>query len=151
MKLDSFDIAILSKLTKNARSSVNEIAEEVALSPSAVSRRLSALERGGAIRSYTALLDGNAIGLPLTVFVDIRLKTMGDDELSKFEAVVTTLPNVIDCHLMSGDVDYMMRVRAKDMAHYEEFFRKHLSTLPGVERITTRFGMRSLNIEGGIS
>jgi DNA-binding Lrp family transcriptional regulator len=147
-ELDKFDHAILDVLNRSARAPLGEIADQVALSPSAVSRRIANLERSGVIQSYTTILDGDAIGLPMIVFVEVRLKSLGDEEIDRFEQMVARMSHINDCFLMSGNVDYLLRIRARDMAHFEQMHRNELAKLPGVERLTTRFGIRAVKIAG---
>jgi DNA-binding Lrp family transcriptional regulator len=147
-ELDSFDHAILEVLNRTARAPLGEIADKVSLSPSAVSRRISSLEKSGVIQSYTTIIDGDAIGLPMIIFVEVRLKSLSDEDIARFEQVVQTMPDITDCFLMSGNVDYLIRMRARDMAHYEQLHRNELARLPGVERLTTRFGMRAVKVAG---
>ena len=145
---DKFDRAILAKLNRNARASVNEIADEIALSASAVSRRIQALEKSGVIQSYTTILNGEAIGLAMIIFVEVRLKNLSDKDIDAFENMVAKMSYITDCFLMSGNVDYLLRMRARDMAHFEQIHRNELSRLPGVERLTTRFAMRAVKVAG---
>ena len=84
----------------------------------------------------------------MIIFVEIRLKSLGDEEFEKFEQMIETMPNITDCFLMSGNVDYLLRMRAKDMAHFEQLHRNELAKLPGVERLTTRFGIRAVKVAG---
>ncbi len=147
-ELDQFDRKILTILTTNSRASVNEIAKLTALSPSATSRRIQALENNGVIKAYSAILDGPSIGLPITMFIEVRLKTLGDAEIVAFENAIGSIPNITDCYLMSGNIDYLLNMRVHDMVHYERMHRNQLSRLPNVERITTRFCIREVKSSG---
>ncbi|MEO0498540.1 MAG: Lrp/AsnC family transcriptional regulator [Pseudomonadota bacterium] len=148
MTPDRYDHAILDVLNTSARAPVAAIAERVNLSASAVSRRLTALEKAGIIRAYTTIIDGDAIGLPMIVFVEVRLKSLSSSEFDAFERAVQAMPHITDCFLMSGNVDYLIRMRARDMAHFEQMHRNELAKLPGVERLTTRFGLRTVKVAG---
>lgn len=146
MQLDSFDLAILRLLGRDARMPVTAMASRVALSPSAVSRRIAALEKAGVIRAYQAVFDEAALGYHLVAFVEVRLERQGQEEMEAFERAMRQLPFVADCHLMSGEADYLIRVYARDMAHFERIHRQDLSRLPHVARLTTSFAMRSVDM-----
>lgn len=140
--LDKIDMLILQTLQQDARIPNIELAQKVGLSPSACSRRLDHLERTGVIEKYQAVISNEAIGQSITALVHITLKAQSEDHLSKFEKAVTTCPHIVACFLMSGESDYLVRVNARDMAHYERIYKEWLSTLPGVSRIQSSFAMR---------
>ena len=142
MKVDKLDMLILHELQENARIPNVDLAQKVGLSPSACSRRLDQLERSGVVEKYQAVISNEAIGQTITALVHITLKAQSEDHLSRFERAVTTCPHIVACFLMSGESDYLVRVNARDMAHYEQIYKEWLSTLPGVSRIQSSFAMR---------
>jgi DNA-binding Lrp family transcriptional regulator len=142
MHLDNFDRKILTTLAGNGRLTAVELAARVGLSPSACTRRLQALEAGGVISAYHAILDAEAIGLGITAFVEITLERQNDDTLRAFEAALAECPNVLSCHLMSGSSDYLIRIAARDLADFERMHANVLGHLPGVARIESKFALR---------
>ncbi|MFZ1816105.1 MAG: Lrp/AsnC family transcriptional regulator [Rhizobiaceae bacterium] len=142
MKLDKIDRGILQRLQENARMPNVELAAKVGLSPSACSRRLSYLEDSGVIEGYQAVISNKAIGQSITALVHITLSGQSEEHLRKFEQSVLTCPYIVTCFLMSGESDYLLRVNARDMEHYERIYKTWLSTLPGVTRIQSSFAMR---------
>lgn len=142
MKLDKIDLAILRELQGNARLPNVELAARVGLSPSACSRRLDHLEKTGVLEGYQAIISNKAIGQSITALVHITLKAQSEDHLEKFERAVKLCPHIVTCFLMSGESDYLIRVNARDMEHYESIYKNWLSTLPGVSRIQSSFAMR---------
>ena len=118
MMLDTIDRAILNALQNQGRISNAELAELVNLSPSACHRRVQRLEKDGYIKQYVALLNARKIGLPTTVFVEIRLSAQADEVLDNFEKAVARIPDVLECHLMAGTADYILKVVAENT---EEF------------------------------
>lgn len=144
MVLDATDRAILNVLQGSARITNVELAELVNLSPSACLRRVRALERAGVIARYVALLDATAVGRPTTVFVEISLEGQDDAHLDAFEAAIGTCPEVMRCHLMAGEADYLVQLACVDVGDYERIHRTHLSSLPGVARMRSSFALRSV-------
>ena len=144
MKIDSIDSSILNQLQRNARISNVELASAVGLSPSACSRRIEHLEKSGVIEGYHATISNQAIGQTITAIVHIALDRQAGSQLDLFEKAVRNCPHVVTCFLMSGEYDYLLRVTARDMAHFEHIFKNWLSTLPGVSRIQSSFSMRTI-------
>lgn len=142
MKLDKIDLSILRELQNNARIPNVELAARVGLSASACSRRLDQLEKSGVIEGYQAVISNKALGQSITALVHITLKAQSEDHLEKFERAVKLCPHIVACFLMSGESDYLIRVNARDMEHYEWIYKNWLSTLPGVSRIQSSFAMR---------
>jgi DNA-binding Lrp family transcriptional regulator len=135
---------MLTRLQADGRLSNAELAEQVALSPSACLRRLQRLEHSGVIRGYRAELSGAAIGRELTVFIEVTLSNQTNAALDAFERAVAACPDVLECHLMSGDFDYLLRVAVPDMAGYEAVHRHKISAFPHVARVRTAFAMRAV-------
>lgn len=142
MKLDTIDLSILRELQRNARIANIDLAARIGLSPSACSRRLDALETSGAIEGYQAVISNKALGQSITALVNLTLKAQSEDHLEKFERAVKVCPHIVTCFLMSGESDYLLRVNARDMEHYEWIYKNWLSALPGVSRIQSSFAMR---------
>jgi Lrp/AsnC family transcriptional regulator, leucine-responsive regulatory protein len=120
------------------------LAERVHLSPSACLRRVRRLEDEGVIEGYVMLVDQGAVGRPTNIFVEITLHSQSEEALDAFEQAVAACPDVMECYLMSGDADYLLRVAAADTADYERIHRTHLARLPGVARIRTSFALRTV-------
>ncbi len=144
MSLDTTDRRILTALQKNGRMSNAEISEVVNLSPSACHRRVARLEADGYIKNYVALLDPRKIGLPTTVFVEITLQGQTDEVLDAFEIAVSRIPDVLECHLMAGTADYVLKVVAEDTEDFARIHRQHLTRLPGVAQMQSSFALRTV-------
>ena len=130
--LDAVDRAILSLLQDDGRLANVDLADAVNLSPSACLRRVRRLEEEGFINQYVALIDPSKVGMGTNVFVEITLSSQAEDALDAFEIAVTKRPEIMSCHLMAGDFDYLLRVVIDDVADYEALHRTHLAQLPGV-------------------
>ncbi|NQY14466.1 MAG: Lrp/AsnC family transcriptional regulator [Henriciella sp.] len=137
--MDSKDRQILKELQADGRLSNQDLSERVNLSPSPCLRRLRLLEEVGVITGYTALVDQKAWGLPVTVFIRIKLERHSDDAVQAFEGAIIDMPNVMDCWLMTGRSDYLLRVIAADLDDYEQFVRRELQRVPGIASIDTSF------------
>ena len=140
--LDTVDRAILSLLQDDGRLANVDLADGVNLSPSACLRRVRRLEEEGFINQYVALIDPSKVGMGTNVFVEITLSSQAEDALDAFEAAVTARPEIMSCHLMAGDFDYLLRVVIDDVADYEALHRTHLAQLPGVARLVSSFALR---------
>ncbi len=143
--LDVIDRRILNALQADGRLTNAELADRVGLSPSAVHRRLRRLEDKGVIAGYALLVDKAAIGRPVDVFVEISLVSQAVERLSEFEAAVASCPEVMSCHLMAGEADYLLHLAVADTADFERIHASHLSRLPGVARIKSNFAMRTVH------
>ena len=144
MELDKLDRELLRLLQNDGRLTNAELAQRIGLSPSACFRRLQRLEQSGVISGYAALIDGGAIGRPTTVFIEVTLASQGSAALDAFERAVAACPDVLECHLMSGDFDYLLRVAVADMRDYERVHRQRVAAFPHVARISTAFAMRAV-------
>jgi len=142
MEIDTIDHAILGALQKKGRMSNADLAHQVGLSQSACLRRVRTLEQAGIIEGYTALLNQKVSGRPQSVFVQITLVSQESHDLEEFEAHVIECPEVMECYLMTGDADYLLRVIVKDAADYERLHREFLTRLPGVDRVKSSFALR---------
>lgn len=144
MNLDITDRKLLLLLQTDGRLTHAELAQRIGLSASACTRRLQRLEADGVIAGYVARLNGEAIGRPTTVFIEVTLSSQGSGALDAFERAVAACPDVLECHLMSGDFDYLLRVAVADMRDYERVHRTHIVAFPHVARVRTAFAMRAV-------
>jgi Lrp/AsnC family transcriptional regulator, leucine-responsive regulatory protein len=144
MTLDRFDRAILHALQLDGRMANSALAQQVNLSESACLRRVRALEESHLIESYTAILNQQKAGCPVNVFVNITLDRQDENDLRKFEETVRKIPEVMECYLMTGDYDYLIRVVVADTADFERLHSKHLTRLPGVARVHSSFALRTV-------
>jgi Lrp/AsnC family leucine-responsive transcriptional regulator len=142
--LDEFDFAIIEFLERNGRATNAEVGDAVGLSASAASRRIQALEASGAIRGYRAVVDDRLLGKSRTVYIRVTLERESADVLSKFEAAVRHCHDVVSCHLMAGQYDYMLVARVSGIDDYGRLHQKELSRLPGVTRLETSFALRNV-------
>jgi Lrp/AsnC family leucine-responsive transcriptional regulator len=142
--LDAIDRKILARLQENARIANVELSEAVGLSPAPCLRRVRALEERGVIRKHVTLLDPTAVGLPVSVFVNVSLERQIEKVLRRFESAILTRPEVMECYLMTGDADYLLRVVCADLAAYERFLLDHLTQVPGVAAIRSSFALKQV-------
>lgn len=143
-ELDALDRAILRALLINGRLSQVQLAEQVPLSPTAIARRIRALEDSGVIEGYAARIGHEALGFQLRAHVHVTLHNQSEALFSAFEAAVAAAPVIVSCDLMSGEDDYLLTVLARDLADYERVHKELLSRLPGVARLNSSFAMRSV-------
>lgn len=144
MPIDSIDRRILTVLQKSGRISNADLSERINLSPSACHRRVQRLEKEGYIRDYVAMLDPRRIGLPTTAFVEITLSGQADELLDAFEREVARVPEVLECHLMAGKSDYLLKVVARDTDDFARIHRQKLARLPGVLGMQSSFALRTV-------
>ena len=144
MALDRYDRAILDALQKDGRISNVQLAAAVNLSESACLRRVRALEDSGMIDRYVALVSQPKAGLPGNVFVHIGLHREEQSELAAFEEAVRSIPEVMECYLMTGEFDYLLRVVVTDMADFERLHKESLTRLPGVARVNSSVAIRTV-------
>jgi DNA-binding Lrp family transcriptional regulator len=144
MKLDRVDNHILAALQLDGRISNRDLAEKVHLSESACLRRMRALEEAGVIDRYAALVNQARVGLPGNVFVSITLNRQEQADLAAFEEAVKRVPEVMECYLMTGQQDYLLRVVVSDPADFERLHSQHLTRLPGVARVQSSFALRTV-------
>ena len=144
IELDAIDRKILNLLQSDGRMTNADLAERIHLSPSACLRRVRHLEDEGVIEGYVMLVDQAAIGRPANIFVEITLSGQNEETLAAFEAAVVECPDVMECHLMSGDADYLLRVVAADTADYERV-HKIMASLPGLARTRSSFVLRTVS------
>ena len=152
MKNDNFDKTdkiILAELQNNAQRPVAELAQKAGLSPSSCHRRVKLLEEAGVILGYSANLDRKSLGLANEFFVEVSLSAQTEEAFEKFEKAVQRVPEILECHLMSGQFDYLLRVAAADATDYERIHRSRISRLPGVQRIQSSLALRTVKAWAG--
>lgn len=143
-ELDPTDRKILSLLQADGRMTNAQLADRVHLSQSACLRRVQRLQEQGIIAGYAMLLNQDRVGLPTNVFVEVSLYSQAEDRLDAFETAVREVPAVMECYLMAGDADYLLRVAVADVPDYERIHKEYLSRLPHVARIRSIFAMRTV-------
>jgi Lrp/AsnC family leucine-responsive transcriptional regulator len=141
MKLDAIDRRLLAALQENGRLPVTELAERVGLTTSPCLRRLKILEGSGVIRGYAAQVDQEKIGLPVSVFISIKLERQREEALERFERAIKGCEEVVECYLMTGTRDYLLRVVARDLTAYERFLKETLTRIEGVASIESSFAL----------
>ncbi len=144
MKLDRIDYRILHHIQNNARISNIELAEAVGLSPSPCLRRLRALEQSGVIKRYAGIVDAGAVGLPISIFVNVSLERQERTGLEEFEQRIRSYPEVMECYLMTGSSDYLVRIVVPDLQSYERFLADKLTRIPGVANIQSSFALKQV-------
>lgn len=137
--MDAIDRKIVRVLQENARLTNQELASRVNLSPSPCLRRVRNLEREGVLTGYTAIVDQEKYGLPLNVFVEIKLERPSDELIRGFEAGVSQAEEILECYIMTGSSDYLLHVVSASLRDYEDFIRNVLTKLPGVHSIDSKF------------
>ena len=144
MSLDTIDLKILRQLQLDSKVTNTELAQRVNLSPSPCLTRVKRLEASGLIRHYVALLDPTQLGLHLNVFVFISLKAQNRELLRSFENRVSAYEEVMECYLMTGEEDYLLRVAMPDVTALEQFIVDRLSPMPEVEKIRSSFALKQV-------
>ncbi|MFN3642053.1 MAG: Lrp/AsnC family transcriptional regulator [Gemmobacter sp.] len=144
MDLDATDRRILTVLQKEGRITNADLSDRVNLSASACHRRVQRLEAEGWIAGYVALVDARKLGRPTTVFVEITLQGQADEVLEAFERAVQRVPDILECHLMAGTADYLLKVVAQDTEDFARIHRQHLARLPGVAQMHSSFALRTV-------
>ena len=147
MKIDAIDLKILDVLQRNARISNAELAQSVGLSPSPCLRRIRNLEKAGVISKYAAILDQTVVELSISVFVQVTLERQVESALETFERLIRERAEVLECYLMTGDADYLLRIVVPDVAAYEQFLKDHLTRIPGVASIKSSFALNRVKYE----
>jgi len=141
---DSLDLSILRILQRDGRATINDISAAVGLSPSPVARRVRLLEEAGVIIGYAALIDEVALGYGFSVFVSVKLEKQVDDALARFEAAISAFPEVVDCWLMTGNRDYLLRIATTGLADFERFLVGRFTKVPGVASIESSIPLRRI-------
>ena len=140
-RIDPIDRKILSELQRDGRVTIQDLAERVGLSASPTLRRIRMLEEAGILKGYVALVDQARVGLPVSVFASVKLERQREEELDRFAEAVARWPEVVECYLMTGRHDYLVRVVVPDLAAYERFLKDKLTRLEGVGSIESSFAL----------
>lgn len=144
MQLDRTDYRILHHIQTNARMTNVDLAEAIGLSPAPCLRRVKALEATGVIKSYAGIVDAGAVGLPISIFINISLELQERSHLEDFEASIRTNPEVMECYLMTGSSDYLVRIVVPDLQSFERFLADKLTRIPGVANIQSSFAVKQV-------
>ncbi|MCB1666346.1 MAG: Lrp/AsnC family transcriptional regulator [Pseudomonadales bacterium] len=142
--LDKTDLKILHLLQNDARISNTELADRIGLSPSPCLRRVRALEENGVIRRYAGIVDARQVGLPISVFVNVSLRSQERSGLEEFEQQIQGYPEVMECYLMTGSFDYMLRVVVPDLDHYQRFLADKLTRIRSVANIQSSMTLKQV-------
>jgi Lrp/AsnC family leucine-responsive transcriptional regulator len=142
--LDTIDRKILALLQRDGRLTLSDLAGKVGLSPSPCLRRVRILEKTGVISRYVAMLDQQSVGLPVSVFVSIKLESQREEALDRFAKSIARWPEVLECYLMTGPRDYLLRVVVADLAAYERFLKQKLTRLSGIASIESSFALEQV-------
>jgi DNA-binding Lrp family transcriptional regulator len=144
LTLDAIDQRILQQLQERARQTNVEVADAVGLSPSACLRRVRELEDRGVIAGYVALVSPAAVGLGVSVMLNVTLERQVETALDEFEGRIRAWPEVMECYLMTGDADYLLRVVVADLPAYEKFLMQRLTRVPGIASIKSSFSLKQI-------
>jgi DNA-binding Lrp family transcriptional regulator len=141
IKLDRIDIKILELIQEDARISNIDLARQVGLSPSPCHRRMKIIEDAGLVKQYVTLLDRVAVGLELTAFVEVGLAHKDANIIAEFQKAVLDLPEIMECHVMTGESDYMLRIVAQDIESFRSLVMNKILSMPGVDRTRTNISL----------
>jgi len=150
VKLDAIDRRILAALQADGRLTNNDLAERVGLSPSPCLRRVRALEAAGTIKGYIAILDPTQLGLGTSVFVRVWLRGQDDETVQRFNESILDLPQVVECHMMAGDCDFLLRVVARDLDAYRRFQAEKLARIEGVQSLKTDIPLQRVKLTASL-
>ncbi len=140
-RIDDIDRRILEALQKDGRATIGDVAARAGLTASPCLRRIRALEAGGIIRGYVAVVDQLAVGLPISVFASVKLERQRQEDLDRFARAVARWPEVLECYLMTGHRDYLLRIVVADLAAYEQFLKQKLTRVEGIGSIESSFAL----------
>lgn len=143
-KLDPIDRKILQCLQADGRMSLAELSAKVGLSASPCLRRVRLLEKAGVIKRYVAMVDQQSVGLPVSVFISLKLESQRQQMLANFGKLVARWPEVLECYLMTGPRDYLLRVVVEDLAAYERFLKQKLTRVEGIASIESSFALEQV-------
>jgi Lrp/AsnC family transcriptional regulator len=150
MKLDPIDRHLLTLLQVDATLSIQDLAERVGLTPNPCWRRIRRLEESGVIQRRVAVVDAAAVGLRLTAFVAIRTDKHSKEWLQSFARGIRAIPEIVECHRMSGETDYLLKVIVRDIAHYDEVYQRLIAEVDGLSDVSSAFSMESLKRDTAI-
>jgi Lrp/AsnC family leucine-responsive transcriptional regulator len=143
-ELDDIDRKIIAAIQGDGKITTQELADRVGLSASPCARRVRLLEQSGIIKGYTAVIDQKKAGLPISAFASIKLERQREEDLDRFSQAVTRWPEVLDCYLMTGQRDYLLRIVVRDLDAYEEFLKDKLTRLDNVASIESSFALKQV-------
>ena len=147
--MDEFDTQILRALSQDGRITVNELSEKIGLSPTPISRRIKQLEADGVITGYAALINEASLGYGVSVFVSVQLDRQVDEALANFETAILEFPEVVDCWLMTGNRDYLLRIATTGLPDFERFLVGELTKVRGVASIQSSIPLR--RVKSGVA
>ncbi len=150
LELDTKDIHILNILQRDSTSSVQAIANEIGLTNNPCWRRIKRLQESGIIARYTIDVNLKAIGLGTTTFVTLRIEKHNADWLTRFSRSVKNMPEIIECHRMTGDVDYLLKIVVQDLNHYDRVYQKLIEEVPGLIDVSSAFSMEEIKTQSHI-
>jgi DNA-binding Lrp family transcriptional regulator len=150
MPLDRIDRQILDLLQDDGRMTNVDLADRVGLTAPPCLRRVRALEESGAIRGYHAELDPGLIGYPITVFALVSLRSQAEADLAAFENYVSTIPEIRECHMLNGEIDFILKIVASDLKSFQEILTSHLTPAPNVASVKTSLTIRTAKLLPGI-
>jgi Lrp/AsnC family leucine-responsive transcriptional regulator len=143
-ELDEIDRKIIAAIQMDGKITTQELADKVGLSASPCARRIRLMEQDGIIKGYTAVIDQKKAGLPISAFASIKLERQREEDLDRFSQAVTRWPEVLDCYLMTGQRDYLLRIVVRDLDAYEEFLKDKLTRLDNVASIESSFALKQV-------
>lgn len=149
LTLDEIDLAILAHLQRDGRMSNVDLARKVGLTAPPCLRRVRALEDNGIIQSYHAAINGAALGYTIIVFAMVSLKSQAESDLKAFEDHIALLPEVRECHMLNGEIDFILKVVARDLQSFQQFLTSHLTSAPNVASVKTSLTIRTSKNEAG--
>lgn len=150
MALDAIDRQLLDLLQRDGRMTNVDLAEHVGLTAPPCLRRIRALEQQGAIRGYHAELDPATLGYPITVFAMVSLRSQAEHDLAAFEAHVATIPEVRECHMLNGEIDFILKIVASDLKSFQDLLMTHLTPAPNVASVKTSLTIRTAKALPGV-
>ena len=148
LELDHFDLALLEVLQRFGRATHQQLGEQIPLSPSQIGRRLQRLESAGVIDGYQVILRPEKLGLSVTAFTSLKLKHHGDSIIEQFQQQIELLPEVLECHAVVGDADYMLRIVSADLNALSTFVMKKLMRVPGVDSVRSNIVLTTFKRNG---
>ncbi|MCB9994333.1 MAG: Lrp/AsnC family transcriptional regulator [Hyphomicrobiaceae bacterium] len=148
--IDEIDRRLLLAIQRNSDRSVHELGQEVGLSASACHRRIKALEEDGYVLAYRAWLNAEKLGFTMQFFIEVSLANQSEEAFTAFEQAVTAVPEILECHLMAGQFDYILRVVVRDHADFEQLHRRLVAKLPGVSQVHSNMSIRTVKTRTGL-
>lgn len=150
MQIDEVDRRLLRELQIDAHQSMQELGDKIGLSASACHRRIKAMEERGVIDGYRVILNAEALGFTMMFFIEVELVNQSEPTLAAFEAAVRDVPEILECHLMAGQADYVLRVLCRDHEDFERVHRRLIARLPGVARVHSNMSIRRVKARRGV-